>query len=186
MIMQLLTRKFTVEQFHQMAENGILNNQERIELIQGDLITMSPIGYRHAFVTTYLSNWFVRQLGERSLVSTQNPIQLDEKSEPQPDLVLLKPTDNFYGDRLPRASDCLLLIEVADSSLIYDQTVKIPLYAQHHIPEVWLINLNQQQLECHTNPVNNAYQQQEIFRPGQQITSLAFPDLTLSLTEIFG
>ena len=146
---------------------------------------MSPIGYRHAFVTTYLSNWFARHLGEKSIISTQSPIQLNDYSQPQPDLMLLKPTENFYGDRLPNAADCLLLIEVADSSLIYDQTIKIPLYAQHHISEVWLINLSQQQLVRYTDPAANTYQNSTILHPDQTISPLAFPDLSLSLDCIF-
>ena len=183
--MQLLTRKFTVDQYHQMAKAGILSHQERIELVEGEIVTMSPIGFRHAFVTNYLTNWFTRNLGEAVFTSSQNPILLGDRSEPQPDVALLKPVDNFYADRLPEAADILLLIEVADSSLTYDQTVKIPLYARSQIPEVWLINLNQQQLERHINPVNNTYQNKTIFYPEQTISPLAFPGLKLSLKQIF-
>jgi Uma2 family endonuclease len=183
--MQLLTRKFTVEQYHQMAKEGILSHQERIELIEGEIVTMSPIGFRHAFVTNYLAHWFTRNLGEAVFTSSQNPILLGDRSEPQPDLALLKPVENFYADRLPQAADILLLIEVADSSVTYDQTVKVPLYAKNQIPEVWLINLNQQQLECYTNPLNHAYQNQVIFYPDQAIFPLAFPTLEFSLNQIF-
>jgi Uma2 family endonuclease len=183
--MQLLTRKFTVEQYHHMAKEGILSHQERLELIEGEITTMSPIGFRHAFVTNYLANWFTRNLGEAVFTSSQNPIILGDRSEPQPDLALLKPVENFYADRLPQSTDILLLIEVADSSFIYDQTVKIPLYAQSGIPEVWLINLNQQQLECYTTPIGNRYQNKAIFYPDQIIFSLAFPQLAFPLRQIF-
>ena len=183
--MQLLTRKFTVEQYHQMAEKGILHCEENVELIEGEIITMSPIGFRHAFVTNYLANWFSQQLKEKTFVSIQNPIYLSDRSEPQPDLALLKPTDNFYSDRLPNATDILLLIEVADSSLTYDREVKIPLYAQHKINEVWLINLTKNQLECYTNPINNSYQNQTIFYASQQLSPLAFAELELSLERLF-
>ena len=98
---------------------------------------------------------------------------------------MLKPTDNFYSDRLPNATDILLLIEVADSSLTYDREVKIPLYAQHKINEVWLINLTQNQLECYTNPINNTYQNQTIFYASQQLSPLAFAELELSLDRLF-
>jgi Uma2 family endonuclease len=183
--MQLLTRKFTVDQYHQMAQEGILSHQERIELVEGDVIPMSPIGFRHAFVTNYLANWFTRHLGETVFTSSQNPILLGDRSEPQPDIALLKPVDNFYADRLPEATDILLLIEVADSSLIYDQTVKIPLYAQFKIPEVWLINLNQRQLDCYQNPLHDTYQNKTTFYPDQMISPLAFPGLALPLQQIF-
>lgn len=183
--MQLLTRKFTVNQYHQMAKAGIIDHQENVELIQGEIITMSPIGFRHAFVTTYLANCFSRQLGEKTIVSSQNPIQLGDHSQPQPDIALLKPIDNFYADRLPTAADILLLIEVADSSLIYDQTVKIPLYAQHNIHEFWLVNLNQRQLERCTNPLNNTYQNKTIFHADQSISPLFFSELTINLKTIF-
>jgi Uma2 family endonuclease len=185
--MQLLTRKFTVEQYHQMAEQEILNHQENLELIQGEIVTMSPIGFRHAATINRLLNSFLElQLAGKAIISIQNSIALGEHSEPQPDVVLLKPTETFYGDRLPEAKDILLLIEVADSSLIYDQTVKVPLYAQHQITEVWLINLNQQQLERYTGPQNNSYQNKTIFYPNQGIISLAFPELTRKLSITAG
>lgn len=183
--MQLLTRKFTVDQYQAMAKAGIIDHQEKVELIQGEIITMSPIGFRHAFVTTYLSNWFARQLGERTIVASQNPIQLANHSQPQPDIALLKPVDDFYGDRLPNAEDILLLIEVADSSLTYDQTVKVPLYAQHQIPEVWLIDLTRNCLQCYLSPGKNSYQTETQFSPNQTISPKAFPELELSLIRIF-
>lgn len=183
--MQLLTRKFTVDQYHQMAKAGILSHQERLELVEGEIVTMSPIGFRHAFVTNYLAHWFTRSLGEAVFISSQNPISLGDRSEPQPDIALLKPVENFYADRLPEAADILLLIEVADTSFTYDQSIKVPLYAKFQIPEVWLINLNQQQLEHYTNPINNTYQNKTLFYPDQIITSLAFPSLEFPLKQIF-
>lgn len=185
--MQLLTRKFTVEQYHQMAEKGILHCQERVELITGEIITMSPIGFRHAATINRLVNALLPlQMAKKVIISVQNLISLGDHSEPQPDLALLKPVENFYSDRLPGAEDILLLIEVADSSLTYDREIKIPLYAQHQINEVWLINLSQNQLECYRNPLNNRYQTQTIFYANQIVSSLAFPELRLNLNTIFG
>lgn len=184
--MQLLTRKFTVDQYHQMAEKGILHCEENIELIQGEIITMSPIGFRHAATINRLVNEFLElQLARKTIISVQNSIHLSDRSEPQPDIALLKPNDNFYSDRLPQATDILLLIEVADSSLTYDREVKIPLYAQHNINEVWLINLTQNQLERYTDPLNHYYQNHTIFYPSQKISSLAFPELEISLERLF-
>jgi Uma2 family endonuclease len=182
--MELLTRKFTVDQYHQMADQGILHCQERLELIAGEIINMSPIGFRHAFITTYLANWFSNQLKDRAIVATQNPIYLGNWSEPQPDLVLLTYYDHFYDYRLPEAADILLLVEVADSSLTYDRQVKIPLYAQHDIPEVWLINLTQNRLERHSQPDGQTYQTVTLFSPQQTLAPLAFPELELPLNRI--
>lgn len=183
--MQLLTRKFTVEQYHKMAHTQILNHQEHIELIHGEIITMSPIGFRHASTINRLLNAFLPlQLADKTILSIQNSISLGDRSEPQPDLALLKPVENFYADRLPTATDILLLIEVADSSLVYDREIKIPLYAQHQIPEVWLINLTQNQLECYRDPQNNHYQNQSIFTPNQSLSPLAFPELIIPLKTI--
>jgi Uma2 family endonuclease len=182
--MQLLTHKFTTEQFHQMGEAQIFQPSDRLELIEGEVITMSPIGFRHAFVINYLGNSLPRQLGERAIISIQNPIRLDSHSEPQPDLVLLKPCEDFYAHQLPQAQDVLLLIEVADSSLSYDREIKIPLYAKHRINEVWLVNLNQAQLEVYRSPQEGYYQDQTILIASQTLTPLAFPELEIALTRI--
>ncbi len=182
--MQLLTHKFTTEQFHQMGEAQIFPPSDRLELIEGEVITMSPIGFRHAFAINYLGNWFPRQLGERAIISIQNPIRLDPHSEPQPDLVILKPREDFYAHQLPQAQDVLLLIEVADSSLSYDREIKIPLYAKHRINEVWLFNLNQAQLEVYRSPQDGYYQDQTILTAPQTLTSLAFTELEITLTRI--
>lgn len=183
--MQLLTRKFTTQQYHQMAETGIFDPQENLELITGEIITMSPVGFRHAFVTNYLTNFFPRNLGEQVIVSSQNQINLGNESEPQPDVVLLRPRDDFYATQLPTPADIFLLIEVADTSLTYDREIKIPLYAQYQIPEIWLINLSQKQLERYTDIQGNAYTNIEIYKPSQSISCLAFPELKLHLETIF-
>ncbi len=183
--MQLLTHKFTVEQYHQMGEINLFDPSDRLELIEGEIINMSPIGFRHAFAINYLGNWFPRQLGEKAIVSIQNPIRLNNQSEPQPDLVLLKPREDFYENQLPQAEDILLLIEVADSSLSYDRDIKIPLYAKNAINEVWLINLNQNQLEVFRYPDNNQYQKQQTLTSPQTISSLSFPELNFPLNKIF-
>ncbi|OKH15959.1 Uma2 family endonuclease [[Limnothrix rosea] IAM M-220] len=183
--MQLLTRKFTTQQYHQMAKTGIFDPQENLELITGEIITMSPVGFRHAFVTNYLTNFFPRNLGEQAIVSTQNPINLGNESEPRPDVVLLRPREDFYATQLPTAADILLLIEVADTSLTYDREIKISLYAQHQVPEVWLINLSQKQLECHTEIQNNTYQKTKIYQPHQSVSCLTFPTLELNLDKLF-
>jgi len=183
--MELLTRKFTVDQYHQMAEQGILHCQERLELISGEIINMSPIGFRHASTLNRLINRFLPlQMAQKAIISSQNSIYLSERSEPQPDLALLTYYDHFYDYRLPEAADILLLVEVADSSLTYDQQVKIPLYAQHQIPEVWLINLTQNRLERYQEPQGQGYQTQTLFSAQEILAPLAFPELEVPLNRI--
>jgi Uma2 family endonuclease len=183
--MQLLTHKFTTEQFHQMGEAQIFPPSDRLELIEGEVITMSPIGFRHAATINRLLDQFLTlQLQKRTIISIQNSLRLAPHSEPQPDLVLLKPREDFYAHQLPQAKDVLLLIEVADSSLSYDREIKIPLYAKHRINEVWLVNLNQAQLEVYHSPQEGYYQDQTILIAPQTLTPLAFPELEITLTRI--
>jgi len=148
--------RITVSSYHKMAETGILSETDRVELIEGEIIDMAPIGSRHAFVLTRLARLFTLAAGERYWVSTQNPVRLDEHSEPQPDLALLKPGN--YMDRLPSPEDVLLIVEIADSSIDYDRGVKLDLYARHGIPEVWLLDLSGNRLYLHRKPADGQYQ----------------------------
>jgi Uma2 family endonuclease len=133
--------RLTVHDFHRMGEAGILSINSRMELIEGEITDMAPIGSRHAAIVKQLMALFVRAVGARAIVSVQDPIILGEYSEPEPDLALLRPRDDFYALALPRADDVFLIIEVADTTLRYDREIKIPLYARHGIPEVWLIDV---------------------------------------------
>jgi Uma2 family endonuclease len=181
---QLTTRKFTVAEYHKMSETGILTHEDRVELIRGEIISMSPIGTKHAATVNRLNHLFHQKLNEQVIVSVQNPIQLDNSSEPQPDLVLLKPRPDFYESQSPQFQDIYLLIEVSDSTIAYDQEVKLPLYAQSLINEVWIVNLNNSSLEVYRQPKNLHYQYQQ--RDVSRISPLAFPNLTFSLDEILG
>ena len=183
-MLSLLTHKFTVEQYHQLGEKFVLPPESRVELINGDILDMSPIGVRHGMTVKRLNAFFAVQLFQQAIVSVQDPIQLNNYSEPQPDLALLKFRADFYGDRLPMAEDVLLIIEVADSSYRYDRDIKIPLYAQSGIPEVWLVDLSDQQLERFTQPQGNNYRQAEIIQKDQIICCDGFPDLSLDLSKI--
>jgi Uma2 family endonuclease len=146
-----------------MGEAGILHEDARVELIDGEIIDMSPIGSRHSGTVNQLSRLFERAIDEHAIVAAQNPFVLGNDSEPQPDIALLKPRDDFYTRSHPRPDDVLLLIEVADTSAPYDRTVKIPLYAQHGIPEVWLLDLPHKRLEVYRTPraEHAAYQHAE-------------------------
>ena len=134
-------RRFTVDEYYAMARAGILSERDRVELIDGEIVTMTPIGPVHAAAVARATHALMRSAGERAIVWVQNPIRLDAFSEPQPDLVLLRPREDFYRAAHPGPADVLLVIEIADSSLRYDRDVKASLYARHGIVEYWLVDL---------------------------------------------
>ncbi|GAB4291753.1 MAG: Uma2 family endonuclease [Oscillatoriaceae cyanobacterium] len=181
MSVQLLKRKFTVDQYHQMAETGIFAPSDRLELIQGEIIEMSPIGSRHAAWVDRLNQLFNRQLPENIIVRVQNPISLgDNQSEPQPDITILAPRSDFYLTAHPQPQDILLLVEVSDTSADYDREVKIPLYAAAGITEVWLLDLGAEIWEVYRQPTAAGYQEMQQIQPGASITPLSFPEITLT------
>ena len=142
-------RKLTVDEYNRMGEAGILGPDERVELLDGELYTMAPIGEGHIGGVIGLTFLFNRHLLGRALVSVQNPVRLSNVSEPEPDLVLLQPRDDFYRTMKPRPEDVLLLVEVADSSLAHDRDTKLPQYAAAGIPEAWLVNLVDRRIEVY-------------------------------------
>lgn len=177
--------RLTATEFRRMAEVGILRADDRIELIEGELIDMAPIGSNHASVVARLNAWLAAAAGGRFIVFPQNPVSLSEHSEPQPDLTLLKSRDDYYRDALPTAQDVLLLIEVADATLEYDRSTKVPLYARSGIAEVWLVNLRGGAIEVFRAPGVQGYARVTRIERGQRIAPLAFPDLVLQLDELF-
>ena len=140
-------RPLTVAVYHRMGEVGILTERDRVELIEGELIAMSPIGSKHAGAVNALTRRLVQAMGERGIVAVQNPVRLDDLSEPQPDFSVLKPRPDAYRKATPRPEEVLLIIEVADSSLSYDRGLKRFLYARHRIPEFWIVNLTADEVE---------------------------------------
>lgn len=148
-------RLLSVADYHCMAENGILKDDERLELIKGELIKMAPIGSIHADYVDRLTRLFFKQVDDNVRIRIQNPIYLDEFNEPEPDIALVMDAD--YSIRHPNGTDVLLVIEVSDSSLHYDRTVKLPQYALHKIPEVWLIDTQQKQIDIYQQPFDKAY-----------------------------
>ncbi len=141
-------RRITVAEYYRMAEIGLLAPDARVELIEGAIVDMAPIGSRHGAKTSYLDRVLSRAAGDTAIVRVQLPISLDSMSEPQPDLALVKPRPDFYDKHHPVAADTLLIIEVCQTSLRYDHRVKVPLYASHGIPEVWLLDLQGGRLHC--------------------------------------
>ncbi|HEY9853657.1 MAG TPA: Uma2 family endonuclease [Leptolyngbyaceae cyanobacterium] len=186
MNLQLIRRKFTVSQYHQMADAGILNENDRVELIRGEIVEMTPIGRRHAACVNRLVRLFIQLLGDSIILSPQNPIELDNNSQPQPDIVLLQPRPDFYESRLPQPQDIILLVEVADTTVESDRNIKIPLYAENGIRETWLVNINEEWVEVYREPSTTGYQNVQRFQRGESLSILAFPDLNLTVDEILG
>lgn len=185
MTVTLVRHQFTVKQYHQMADAGILTENDRVELIRGEMIDMSPIGTRHSGCVLFLNSLLALLLGGRALINVQNPVELDEISEPQPDIALLKPRADFYRNSHPQPEDIFLLIEVADTTVKYDREVKIPLYAEANIPEVWLMDVNQEVIEVYRNPIDGVYQDVKNLGKNQVLSILAFPDVNINVSEIF-
>ena len=186
MSLQLLRRKFTTEQYHKMVETGILNENDRVELLKGEIIEMTPIGRRHAAYVARLTELFLRRLGELVIIWPQNPIELNDFSEPQPDVTLLRRREDFYEAEKPQVQDIILLIEVADTTADSDRNVKIPLYAENGIIEVWLVDINAQCVEVYRQASLNGYQNIQKFERGQNLFIQAFPNINISVEEILG
>lgn len=177
---------FTVDDYLRMYEAGILTEDDRVELIDGEIIAMSPIGDAHSGCVIRLTMLFTRLVGLAALVSVQNPIRLDNYSEPQPDLALLKPRADYYAQAKPTPAGVLLIVEVADSSVQFDRNVKVPLYARAAIPLVWLIDLNAGAVEAYSQPASSAYQQVQVMRRGDHLTIDSLPGLIIRVDDILG
>ena len=179
-------RLFTVDDYYRMAEVGLLKPDERVELIEGEIVKMTPIGPRHAGHVEQLADVFSHALGRAVHIRTQNPLRLGDRSEPEPDMMVLRRAPDFYKSRHPDPSDVHLLVEVADSSLVYDRQTKVPLYARHGIPEVWLVNLVERHIAVYRDPAPDGYRSVSIVRQGGTLRPLAFPDFELAVDEILG
>lgn len=184
MAVPLRIRPFNVDEFHRMTEAGILSEDDRVELIDGGIVEMAPIGPRHASCVMRLTSLLTQQLGKKAVVSVQNPIQLGERSELYPDVAILAPRRHEYRAELPGPADILLLIEVADTSADADRSVKIPRYAQAGIVEVWLIDLNNDVVHVHSDPTPPGYRVTHIVRRGESLQPTALPDCRIATEAI--
>jgi Uma2 family endonuclease len=164
--------KISLEEFHRMVEAGVFPEDSRLELVEGDLVEMSPIGPKHAAIVRRLTARFA-PLAARGevLLSVQNPLVVGS-SELYPDLALLRPEPEGYASRHPEAKDALLVVEVAESSLRYDLQVKLPLYAKAGVPEVWLVDLLGQRVLLHRRPEGEGYREEEALGPGLRLAFL--------------
>lgn len=182
----LLKRLFTIKEYHAIMENGILTENDRVELIKGEIVYMSPIGRRHAAQVKRIVELLYRYLLGRVTIGVQDPIELDNNSEPLPDISLLQRRGDFYESKHPQPEDILLLVEVADTTAETDQAVKIPLYAENNIAEVWLVDINAQSVEVYREPSGNGYQSIQRLQRGETLSILALPDIEMSVDEVLG
>ena len=180
----LAYHRFTSRDYYRMAETGVLKPDARVELLDGQVFEMSPIGPFHGGAVSRLNRLFVTLSKGRWFVWVQNPVTLDDYSEPQPDLMLLKPAADDYTTALPAPDDVFLLIEVSDSTVASDREKKLPLYGRAGIREVWIVNLPDQSIEVCRDPHYQGYASTEVLRPGAQARPLAFPDVALEVADL--
>jgi Uma2 family endonuclease len=178
--------RLTVSDYYRMGEVGILAPDARVELIDGEIIDMAPPGSLHAATVHRLNTVFVRAMNDAATVLVQNPVRLSEYSEPQPDLALLRFRADYYSERHPQAADVLLIVEVADSSLRFDRTTKMQLYATHGIPEAWLVDLRGKRLIRHRVPEQGSYALVDEPDLATAVEVSALPGLTVDLHKLFG
>jgi Uma2 family endonuclease len=179
-------RPISVDEYHQMFEAGVFGPDERVELIDGELIAVPPMGPRHAGGVRRLNRLFTSRLGDRALVSVQCPVIVDDRSEPEPEFVILPPDPGDYSDRHPRPADVLLLVEVSDSSRDFDSRKKVPLYARAAIREVWLLDVADCRLLVFRDPVAGVYESTLVLADRDEIAMLAFPEERFSVAEVLG
>ena len=176
--------RFTVDEYYAMAHAGILKENARVELVQGEIVEMAPIGDRHASCVDRLAETLTIQLQRWALVRSQNPLFIDENTAVQPDIMLLVRRDDYYASSAPGPNSVLLLVEVSDTTLSYDRNVKFPIYAHSGIPEVWIVDLHSRQLEVFTQPSSEGYASSQTLSSGDSVSPSAFDDISLAVDDI--
>ena len=163
--------QWTVEDYHRLVEAGILEEDSQVELLNGQIVQMSPVGDLHAACVDKLNELFRDILGKSVIIRVQSPVYLEKYSEPEPDIAILKRKENFYADGHPRPEDVLLIVEVADTSIKKDKELKVPAFANAGIPECWIVNLGKQQIEQYYQPAEGEYQHKHIYSREQILES---------------
>jgi Uma2 family endonuclease len=178
-------QRLTIDEFYGLAEAGVFSEDQRLELIRGEIVEMSPIGDRHAYCVMMVGDC-LSDLKPKGLLSPQNPLRLPrQQSVPQPDAVLLRRRSDFRS-RPPGPEDAFLVVEVSDSTLVYDRDIKIPLYAEAGIREAWLVDLNSETIFVYRRPSSTGYQEVRQYRRGDAISPEAFPDKLFPVDSILG
>jgi Uma2 family endonuclease len=178
--------RLTTTDYHRMGETGILHPDARVELIGGEIIDMAPIGSRHAATVERVADLLRRLAGAAMMVRTQQPVAIDEHSEPQPDIAVVRSRADFYASAHPRPSDIALIIEVSDSSSRYDRDVKMPLYARHGIREAWLVDLAQREIVRYADPAGGAYLRVDSGSADSNWTSSALGGVEIDMRDVLG
>jgi Uma2 family endonuclease len=176
--------RVSVDQFDRMVEAGVFPPESRVELINGVLVEMSPIGVGHGFVVLKLDRLLQHHLYDRAVIGVQGSFRCGDLSEPEPDLIVVRGPDERYSKRHPRADDALLVIEVADSSLRYDQKVKVPLYGGLGVPEVWVVDLPHWRVHVYTDPKDHGYATKTVRTSEDVLVPTAFPDVEIAVSEL--
>jgi len=174
------------DRYEMMIASGVLTKYDRIELVEGDMLDMAPIGDQHTAITSRLNEFFVFAVARSATIVGGGAIKLGNFSQPQPDLMLLKRRVDFYSGKRPEAPDVLLLIEVSDSSLAFDLGVKLNLYARYGVSEYWVIDVEGRRVVCHREPTSKGYAGTTEHAAGDSLVPQAFPDLKVAVDEIFG
>jgi Uma2 family endonuclease len=177
-------RLFTIHDYHRMVDAGILTEDDRVELLDGEIVQMTPIGSRHAGTVKRLTRVLVGGLGRDAVVGIQDPVILDDFSEPEPDVSVCVPRDDDYTSSHPRPDEILLLVEVADTSERYDRLRKLPRYAAVGVPETWLVDLTQNVIDVYGAPGPNGYEEHTTLGPGASLSPLRFPDVSIAVDDI--
>jgi Uma2 family endonuclease len=176
--------KITVDTFNRMIDDGYFGPEDRVELIRGELVNMAPIGHEHAGHVKQLNRMLTLSIGDRGILGVQDPLILEDLSQPQPDIAILRSRIDFYARSNPTAQDVLLIIEVSDSTLAYDRQVKGPLYAEAGIADYWIVNLPGEQIIVHRDPTPTGYRSVQVLRRGEMVSPLAFPDLQIAVSDV--
>jgi Uma2 family endonuclease len=179
-------RRFTADDYQRMGQAGILRREDHVELIDGEIIAMTPIGTRHCASVDRANRALVTKAGDSAIVRVQGSVRLDLYSEPEPDLVLLRPRADFYASAHPGPADILLIVEVAESSIEYDREVKARVYARSGVHEYWLADLNENVLLQHSSPRDGTYRNVQRYMRGQSLAPQLLPECIISISDLFG
>lgn len=176
---------FTIDDYHQMIKTGILKKQHQVELIEGEILEMSPIGSRHASIVDRLNRSLNRQVGDSAIVRVQSPVIMNDLSEPQPDITVVRYKEDFYEQEHPQVQDIFLIIEISDTTTVYDRDIKIPVYASAGIQVVWLFDLASQIVDVYTDPVFGRYNLIQRQNKNSVLLLPSLPTIRIDLSSIF-
>jgi Uma2 family endonuclease len=185
-IVMVIRHAFTVDEWHRMGEAGLFGDDARMELLDGEVIEMAPIGSPHAGGVNRLNHLLTSALGAQALVAVQNPVVLDDRSEPQPDIAVLQPRPDDYSRSHPTPSEILLLIEVSDTTLAFDRDIKAPQYARTGVPEYWIVDLAGDQVMVMREPSSTGYRDIRSLGPGNELSMGALPGVLFEVSQILG